>query len=83
MNSTMHAYPYYNAVTGLWEKAGSAYGRYDSALDQIYVNEAALQNVTVLRMGMAEEYFAYATSDHAPIYSDVSLHASSPKLQTP
>jgi endonuclease/exonuclease/phosphatase family metal-dependent hydrolase len=83
VNSSMHSYPYYNAVTGLWEKAGNANGKYNSALDHIYVNEAALDHATVVRMGMAEEYFAYATSDHAPIYSDVELHDTAAKLPTP
>lgn len=51
---------------------------YNSAIDHIYMNAAGQGMVTVNRMGILSDYNAHLSSDHNPVYVDVSFQASCP-----
>jgi len=77
---TTHDYPVYNAETGLWEIDGQPWANYDYALDYIFANREALYSYTVLRMEMLYEDYAFAASDHSPIFADIAFDGDLPKL---
>ncbi|MBP3396654.1 MAG: endonuclease/exonuclease/phosphatase family protein [Clostridia bacterium] len=77
---TTHEYPTYNADTGLWEQAGQPWESYNYALDYIFANREAKDTYTVLRLEMLYEEYAFAGSDHSPIFADLDLGAAVPAL---
>jgi hypothetical protein len=77
---TTHEYPAYNQETGFWEKAGAPWADYSYALDYIFANRSAKDTYNVLRMEMLKEEYAFATSDHSPIFADLSFGDHAPTL---
>ena len=50
----------------------------DGAIDHIFMNASATATVNVNRMATLTDYNAFLSSDHLPIYVDVSFTANSP-----
>ena len=53
---------------------------YNSAIDHIFLNRAAASMITVNRMGAMTDDYAYLSSDHLPIYVDVSFAPDAPRI---
>ncbi len=77
--TTSHSYPTYDKELNIWKKCTPTSGGYNYAIDHIFMENSALDQVTVDHMGMLEEYYAFA-SDHLAIFADLNFSANSPKI---
>ncbi len=77
---TNHAYPRYDPETKLWCDPAFTTEGYDMSIDHIFADRASIGTFTVERMNMIEDLFAYLSTDHCPIFVDISFTASAAKL---
>ncbi|MBQ3482725.1 MAG: hypothetical protein IJA78_00955 [Clostridia bacterium] len=63
---------------GVFWNMSSGNNPYSQALDHIFLNVAGQSMVSVNRMGMLRDEYAYLSSDHNPVYVDVTFEASCP-----
>lgn len=68
--TTIHGYATYNQETGIYDTPVYSNAGYDAALDHIFTNGTG---VTVDRVGILTDLYAYLSSDHNPIYTDFSF----------
>lgn len=76
--STTHAYPGFDETLGIWNQAGTPAGAYGNSLDYIFAYSEARSTYEVAHIGMLEEEYAFLTSDHSPIFADITFTASAP-----
>lgn len=80
--TSSHSYPTYNKDTGFWETSVAiGHGTYDQAIDHIYANAAAVSagSFTVEHIDIVKDLYAYLSSDHNAIFTDVSFTATTPR----
>lgn len=81
--TSSHSYPTYDKKSGFWQTSVAiGYGSYDQAIDHIYANAAAVTagSFTVEHIAIVKDLYAYLSSDHNAIYTDVSFTATTPRL---
>ena len=77
--TTHHAYSKYDKTLKIYVDIQYATASYQRAIDHIFMNAAAVDTVTVNRTGILDDDYAYLSSDHIPIYTDITFNASAPK----
>ena len=78
--TTHHGYATFNHDIGIYEAPQYSAGKADAAIDHIYMNTASTGSVKVNRLGILSDLYAHLSSDHNPIYTDITLLDSAPKL---
>lgn len=78
--TTHHAYAKYNANKGIYDTPGYSSNAYTAALDHIFTNDGSEASVTVNRVGILDDLYAFLSSDHNPIYADITFTAAAPKI---
>ena len=76
--STSHGYATYNQVTGIYDTPQYTGNVYTKGLDHILMGNTS--SITVNRVSVLDELYAYLSSDHNPIFTDITFTASSPKI---
>lgn len=78
-DSTMHGgYPTYDAELGIWTGSHNPAGAYENALDHIFAYNGSRDSYEVVRLEMVYDDFAFSSSDHSPIFTDVNFTANAP-----
>ena len=77
---TNHEYPKYDPETGLWGEPAFTTDGYDMSIDHIFADRASIGTFTVNRMNIIEDLFAYLSTDHCPIFVDISFTATAAKM---
>lgn len=80
--TTHHGYATFNHELGIYEDPQYSTGKANDAIDHIYINNASTGWVKVNRIGILSDLYAHLSSDHNPIYTDISLLDSAPRLTT-
>lgn len=78
--STHHAYSTYNKTLKIYENLNKNNNEYDLALDHIFINKQAEAMLTANYTGIIDDDYAFLSSDHLPIFTDVSFNESAPKI---
>lgn len=78
--TTHHGYATFNHDIGIYEAPQYSSGKANAAIDHIYMNSASTGFVKVNRLGILSDLYAHLSSDHNPIYTDITLLDSAPKL---
>ena len=78
--STHHGYATFNEELGIYEDPLYTKGTARDAIDHIYVNTPCTGAVKVNQVGILTDLYAHLSSDHNPIYADITLTDSVPKL---
>lgn len=78
--TTHHGYATFNHDIGIYEAPQYSGGSANAAIDHIYMNNASTGFVKVNRLGILSDLYAHLSSDHNPIYTDITLLASAPGL---
>jgi len=78
--STHHGYATFNEKLGIYEAPVYSTGDQRSAIDHIYVSSASSSMVKINRVGILSDLYAHLSSDHNPIYTDISFTSAAPKL---
>lgn len=73
-----HGYATYNEKTGIYDTPKYVTASYTSALDHILAGNTS--SITVKRVSVLDELYAYLSSDHNPIFTDISFTAASPNI---
>ena len=80
--STHHGYATFDDVLGIYKDPQYATSTEKSAIDHIYVSDAGSSSVSINRVGILSDLYAHLSSDHNPIYTDISFTAAAPTLST-
>ncbi|MBE6689777.1 MAG: hypothetical protein E7590_00640 [Ruminococcaceae bacterium] len=78
--TTHHGYATFDEVLGIYTDPKYGTTNAASAIDHIYVSNAGAAALTVNRVGILSDLYAHLSSDHNPIYTDISFTAASPTL---
>ncbi len=75
---TSHGYATYNQETGIYDNPKLVSTPYTAGLDHILAGN--IDSMTVKRVSVLDELYAYLSSDHNPIFADISFTANSPTI---
>ena len=78
--TTHHGYASFDEATGIYGDPKYSTGTDKSAIDHIYVSNAGAAAVDINRVGILSDLYAHLSSDHNPIYTDISFTATAPAL---
>ena len=79
-STTHHGYATFDTELGIYVDPQYSSGKFNAAIDHIYTNAAASSSVKVERVGILSDQYAHLSSDHNPVYTDISFTATAPKL---
>ncbi|MBR6728389.1 MAG: hypothetical protein IKM08_09380 [Clostridia bacterium] len=78
--STHHSYSTYDADLEIYVNLNKNSNGFLRAIDHIFINAEAAELMTVNYTGILDDDYAFLSSDHLPLYSDVTFNASAPKI---
>lgn len=78
-HTTHHAYANYDKELDIYVDTNPNNSSYDYAIDHIFFNQAAEGMFTANMTDRLEDDYAYLSSDHLAIFTDVTFSASAPK----
>lgn len=73
-----HGYATYNEEKGIYDNPKYTQQTYTSGLDHILAGNTG--SMTINRVSVLEELYAYLSSDHNPIFTDITFTATAPKI---
>ena len=76
--TSSHGYATYNEETGIYDNPQYTSNPYTKGLDHIFVGNTS--SITVNRVSILDELYAYLSSDHNPIFTDITFTATAPKI---
>ena len=79
-DTTHHSYATYDKDLEIYVDLNTNNNAYDRALDHIFVNTEAQGMITPNYTGILDDDYAYLSSDHLAIYTDVTFKTTAPKI---
>ena len=77
--STHHTYSRYDKELEIYVDIVKNGNSYQRAIDHIFMNASAQDTITPNYTGIIDDDYSYLSSDHIPIYTDITFNASAPK----
>lgn len=72
--TTHHGYARYDKTLKIYVEPKYNTASYQSAIDHIFMNAEATDTITVNYVGIIDDLYSYLSSDHIPVYTDVSFN---------